>query len=144
MATLVQNTANRIDANVALCDMLFPLRLGQKRCETSLLKMMVSGERFLDVALLHHHETNAIGQRPILVRPTSKQFCSPFERRVARRNDLDSFVCLNKLEQFDETVSVLRLGKCVADLYQKPLRGHNGPGKGIAQGDGLSVARVGG
>ena len=52
--------------SVAFVDILLPLRLGQERRETSLLKMMVARQR-LDVVLLHHDEADTIGQRPEFV-----------------------------------------------------------------------------
>jgi len=45
----------------------------QQRRQASLLEVMVACERFLDAVMLHHDEADAIGQRPILVKPPAKK-----------------------------------------------------------------------
>jgi hypothetical protein len=44
-------------------------RLGQQRLEARLLKMTVPREGFGKTFILHHDKGNAVGKRPILVRP---------------------------------------------------------------------------
>src|ERR1035441_2317732 len=44
----------------------------QQRFEARLLEVTVTGESFRKTFILHHDKGNAVGQRPILVRPAGK------------------------------------------------------------------------
>ena len=56
-----------------------PLVLGiwsfclEKRDEAGLLKMVIGGQSFFDVVLLHHDEGDAVGEGPVFVGPNEIQ-----------------------------------------------------------------------
>ena len=55
------------DAKAAVMARTLKLR-AQKRAETGLCEVMIRRKRVGQVALFHHHEGNAVGERPFFVR----------------------------------------------------------------------------
>jgi hypothetical protein len=62
----------------------------QQRAKACLLKMVVAGECFVNLKLLHDDERRAIRKRPIFVRSAAKQVQSVFKQGPGCRLDLDA------------------------------------------------------
>lgn len=84
--------------------------------------MVIGGECFPDALIVHHHERNTIGKRPIFVGTVCEQFDTACEQFMTGFDNSGLRVVLNAFQQFKVCGSHLRLGKSVSHLGQDLFR----------------------
>lgn len=94
----------------------------QQDLETGLLKMLIACEGVLDLCVLHHHERNAVVQRPVLVAPGAEQMNALIEQVLCGRNNRGVRIGDNPSVKSGKRVSIPRLAERVADLGEHPRR----------------------
>jgi hypothetical protein len=98
--------------------------------QTSLFEMMVAGECFGEMALLHDYYGQAIGETPILVTASPIQIDSSNVEFCIERNNLDTFVSANSTIALGGSGARNRIGERVEPLPKHGFGGHN-PASGL-------------
>jgi len=85
----------------------------QQRPKLRLLKMGVAGQCRADSFILHHHERNAIRERPILVPAVAKKLLARIEKLARGRDDRDARLLMDPIVEPREHTAIRRLTKRV-------------------------------
>ena len=95
----------------------------QERGETGLLEVLIARQGVTDILVLHHHEGNAVGQRPLFVRPSFVTTQAALEQFGARADDPHLGVLFEGADELRDMTAAGGFRQRIGELGEHPLGG---------------------